>query len=100
MTLRGYADLKKLPLERVRVNLRHGKIHASDCSECETREGRIDRIERVIELEGPLDAAARAKLLEIADKCPVHRTLKGEVSIPTRLVEVEGAAGGETPPAA
>jgi len=99
MTLRSYADLKKLPLERVRVNLRHGKIHASDCSECETREGRIDRIERVIELEGPLDAAARAKLLAIADKCPVHRTLQSEVSIPTRLVEVEGVAGGETPPA-
>jgi uncharacterized OsmC-like protein len=61
--------------------------------------GRIDRIERVIELEGPLDAAARAKLLAIADKCPVHRTLQSEVSIPTQLVEVEGASGGETPPA-
>ena len=99
MTVRLYADSKKLPLERVRVNLRHEKIHASDCSECETREGRIDRIERVIELEGPLDAAARAKLLEIANKCPVHRTLHSEVFIPTRLVEVEGASGGETPPA-
>ena len=87
MTVRLYADQKKLPLERVRVNLRHGKIHASDCSECETREGRIDRIERVIELEGPLDDAMRAKLLEIANKCPVHRTLRGEVSIPTRLAD-------------
>ncbi len=86
MTLRLYADAKQLPLERVGVNLRHEKIHASDCSDCETREGRIDRIERAIELEGPLDATARARLLEIADKCPVHRTLHGEVVIPTRLL--------------
>jgi uncharacterized OsmC-like protein/alpha-beta hydrolase superfamily lysophospholipase len=86
MTLRLYADARKLPLERVAVNLRHAKIHASDCDECETREGRIDRIERVIELEGPLDETARAKLLEIANKCPVHRTLQGEISIPTQLL--------------
>jgi uncharacterized OsmC-like protein/alpha/beta superfamily hydrolase len=85
MTIRLYADSKKLPLDRVRVNLRHEKIHASDCSECETREGRIDRVERVIELEGALDDVQRAKLLEIANKCPVHRTLHGEVFIPTRL---------------
>ncbi len=86
MTIRLYADAKNLPLERVGVNLRYEKIHASDCSECETREGRIDRIERVIELEGPLDESARAKLLEIANKCPVHRTLHSEVVIPTRLL--------------
>ena len=98
MTLRIYADRKQLPLDRVRVNLRHDKIHASDCGECETKEGRIDRIERVIELEGPLDAAARAKLLEIADKCPVHRTLQSEVLIPTRLAGDE-SVHGETPPA-
>jgi len=85
MTIRLYADSKKLPLDRVRVNLRHEKIHASDCSECETREGRIDRVERVIELEGALDDAQRAKLLEIANKCPVHRTLHSEVFVPTRL---------------
>jgi putative redox protein len=85
MTLRLYAEGKKLPLERVGVALRHGKVHAEDCGECETREGRVDRIERVIELEGPLDASARARLLEIADKCPVHRTLRGEVIVPTRL---------------
>ena len=92
MTVRLYADQKKLPLERVRVNLRHDKIHATDCSECETREGQIDRIERVIDLDGPLDDAMRAKLLEIANKCPVHRTLHSEVFIPTRLAEarVEG----------
>ena len=86
MTLRLYADAKKLPLERVGVDLRHEKIHASDCRDCETREGRIDRIERAIELEGSLDAAARTKLLEVANKCPVHRTLFGEVVIPTRLL--------------
>ena len=85
MTIRMYADLKKLPLERVTVRLRHEKIHASDCADCETREGKVDRIERVIELEGALDEPARAKLLEIAGKCPVHRTLHSEVAIPTRL---------------
>ena len=85
MTIRLYADSKKLPLERVRVNLHHEKIYARDCAECETKEGRIDRIERVIELEGPLDDAQRAKLLEIANRCPVHRTLHSEVFIPTRL---------------
>ena len=99
MTLRLYADRKQLPLDRVRVTLRHNKIHASDCAECETKEGRIDRIERVIELDGPLDEAAREKLLEIADKCPVHRTLQGEVLVPTRLAADEGAMRGETPPA-
>lgn len=85
MTLRLYADHKKLPLEHVRVDLMHGKVHAADCNDCETREGRIDRIERVIHLEGNLDAAQRARLLEIADKCPVHRTLNAEVWIATRL---------------
>ena len=85
MTLRLYAERKQIPLERVRVNLRHDKIHAQDCGECETKEGRIDRIERVIELEGDLDDAQRARLLEIADRCPVHRTLHSEVLIPTRL---------------
>ncbi|MGE5615464.1 MAG: alpha/beta fold hydrolase [Bacillota bacterium] len=85
MTLRMYADLKKLPLARVTVRLHHEKIHAADCAECETKDGKVDRIERAIELEGELDEAARAKLLEIADKCPVHRTLHSEVSIRTRL---------------
>jgi uncharacterized OsmC-like protein/alpha-beta hydrolase superfamily lysophospholipase len=85
MTIRLYADLKQLPLEQVTVRLKHEKVHAQDCAECETKEGRIDRIEREIELQGALDAAQRAKLLEIANKCPVHRTLHSEVSIPTRL---------------
>jgi uncharacterized OsmC-like protein len=85
MTLRMYAEQKKLPLERVTVDLAHDKIHAADCADCETREGRIDRIECVLTLEGDLDDVQRAKLLEIANKCPVHRTLHSEVLIPTRL---------------
>jgi uncharacterized OsmC-like protein/alpha/beta superfamily hydrolase len=85
MTLRLYADRKKMALERVSVELNHGKVHAIECAECETREGRIDRIERVLTLEGDLDEEARAKLVEIANKCPVHRTLESEVWIPTRL---------------
>jgi len=87
MTIRMYADLKKLPLERVTVRLRHDKIHATDCAECDTREGKVDRIERVIELEGALDEVQRAKLLEISNKCPVHRTLHAEIAIPTSLAE-------------
>jgi len=85
MTLRMYADLKSIPLERVSVELKHDKIHAADCAECETREGRIDRIERLITLEGKLEPQQRARLLEIADKCPVHRTLHSEVLIRTQL---------------
>jgi putative redox protein len=83
MTLRLYADRKKLPLTRVQVRLRYGRIHATDCAECETKEGTIDRIERAITLEGDLDAEQRARLMDIADKCPVHRTLKSEVDIRT-----------------
>ena len=83
MTLRLYADQKKLPLTRVEVRLRHDRIYAVDCAECETKEGLIDHIERVITLEGDLDAAQRSKLMEIADKCPVHRTLTHEVHIRT-----------------
>jgi uncharacterized OsmC-like protein/alpha-beta hydrolase superfamily lysophospholipase len=85
MTLRLYAERKELPLERVTVRLRHDKIHAEDCADCETREGKLDQIERTLEIAGPLDAATRQRLLEIADKCPVHRTLTSEVKIRTRL---------------
>jgi putative redox protein len=85
MTLRAYADLKGIPLERVSVELKHDKIHAADCAECETQEGKIDRIDRSITLEGKLDAQQRARLLEIADKCPVHRTLHSEMLIKTAL---------------
>jgi uncharacterized OsmC-like protein len=70
----------------VTVTLKHGKIHARDCEECETREGMLDQIEREIAMEGALDAEQRQKLLEIADKCPVHRTLHSEIRIVTRAV--------------
>jgi putative redox protein len=83
MTLRLYADNKKLPLKRVSVRLTHNKIHAEDCLNCETREGMVDRIDRNITIEGPLDAGQRKRLLEIADKCPVHRTLESEIEIRT-----------------
>jgi uncharacterized OsmC-like protein len=83
MTLRLYADRKKLPLTRTEVRLRHSRIYAADCAECETKEGMLDRIERIITLEGELDAEARKRLLEIADKCPVHRTLISEIDIRT-----------------
>jgi uncharacterized OsmC-like protein/fermentation-respiration switch protein FrsA (DUF1100 family) len=83
MTLRLYAEHKRLPLRHISVTLNHEKIHAKDCATCETREGKIDRIDRAITLEGDLDATARAKFMEIADKCPVHRTLKSEIEIRT-----------------
>jgi putative redox protein len=85
MTLRLYADQKQLGLARVSVSLTHQKIHAADCATCETKEGKLDRIDRTIALEGPLNEAQRARLLEIADKCPVHRTLTSEVEIRTAL---------------
>jgi len=84
ITLRLYAERKALPLDRVTVKLSHAKIHAADCEACETKEGKIDRIEREIALAGALDAEQRARLLEIADKCPVHRTLTSEVDIRTK----------------
>jgi len=83
MTLRLYANHKSLPLDRVTVRLSHARLHAVDCENCETKEGMIHRIERAITLQGHLDAAQRARLLEIADKCPVHRTLTSEIEIRT-----------------
>jgi uncharacterized OsmC-like protein/alpha-beta hydrolase superfamily lysophospholipase len=83
MTLRLYAERKALALERVSVTLTHGRIHAADCETCETKEGMLDRIERSISLEGVLDAEQRKRLMEIADKCPVHRTLTSEIDIRT-----------------
>lgn len=87
MTLRMYADRHEWPLESAVVRLKHQKIHATDCQECETISGKIDTIEREIELEGPLDQEQRQRLLEIADRCPVHRTLHGEIVVKTSLKE-------------
>jgi uncharacterized OsmC-like protein/fermentation-respiration switch protein FrsA (DUF1100 family) len=87
MTMRMYADRKSLPLERVTVTLKHQKIHAEDCAECETKAGMLDQIDRVIAMEGTLDAEQREKLMEIADKCPVHRTLTSEIRILTKAAD-------------
>ena len=85
MTLALYARQKQWPLDAVTVRLRHSKIHAADCESCETKEGKLDRIDREVELAGPLDDAQRARLLEIANRCPVHRTLTSEIEIRMRL---------------
>jgi putative redox protein len=87
MTLQMYAKHKKLPLENATVRVSHSKIHAEDCEHCETSSGRIDRFERVIELEGDLKDGVAQRMLEIADRCPVHRTLEGEIHVVTRLSE-------------
>jgi putative redox protein len=84
MTLRLYAERKALPLDRVAVHLSHAKIHAVDCANCETKEGKIDRIDRAIGINGNLDEGQRQRLMEIADMCPVHRTLTSEIDIRTR----------------
>ena len=85
MTLRMYADRKGWPLERVRVTLRHQRIHAKDCADCETTKGFISQIDREIELTGDLDDTARQRLLDMADRCPVHQTLTSEIRVTTSL---------------
>ncbi|MBI3224815.1 MAG: OsmC family protein [Mycolicibacterium cosmeticum] len=85
MTVRMYADRKNWPLQQVRVTLRHSRIHAKDCAECETTIGWISSIDREIELTGDLDDTQRQKLMDIAERCPVHQTLTGEVRIATTL---------------
>ena len=87
MTLRMYADRKGWELGDVNVHVSHGKTHAEDCSDCESRGGKIDTFTRTIEFAAELDDAQKKKLLEIADKCPVHRTLEATSRVETRLAE-------------
>ncbi len=93
MTLRMYAERKGWPVEGLRVTLRHAKVHAEDCAGCDesskAAKAKIDRIEREIEIAGPLDEDQRARMLTIADKCPVHRTLHGPVKVHTTLRDAE-----------
>ena len=84
MTVGLYARRKKFPLENITVSLSHSRIYAIDCEECETKEGMLDRIDIEVELTGPLSEAQHAKLMEIAAKCPVHRTLTSEINIRLR----------------
>lgn len=85
MTLNMYARHKKLPVERVGCEVSHDRIHAEDCVECEKNKGKVDRLTRVITIEGDLDGDQRARMLEIADRCPVHRTLENEIRVESRL---------------
>jgi putative redox protein len=87
MTLRLYANRKGWPLARVIVRLRHEKVHAADCANCEDKGARLDRIDRYIEVAGDLDATQRDRLLQIAEMCPVHRTLTSHIDIHTRMVQ-------------
>ena len=87
MTVRMYARRKKIPLDHVQVNIIHHKVHAQDCDTCMTTEGRIDQFTREVKLQGDLTDEQRQKLLEIADKCPVHRTFEGEINIQTELAD-------------
>ena len=86
MTISLYARRKGWPLENVTVSLHHSNIHAADCADCETKEGKIDRIELEVQLIGTLTTEQRAKLMEVASLCPVHRTLTSEIDIRTRSV--------------
>ena len=81
MTIGLYARRKQWPLENITISLRHARIHAKDCEDCETRQGMLDRIDLDVDLAGPLTPEQHTKLLEIAGKCPVHRTLKSEIDI-------------------
>jgi len=85
MTIRMYADHKNIPLQRVRTILSHRKVHAKDCADCATKDGKIDEIVREITLEGELTGEQRERLLQIANRCPVHNTLTSEIVVRSRL---------------
>jgi putative redox protein len=89
MTVSLYARRKQWPLEAVTVKLSHSRVHATDCADCETKDGMLDRIEVEVELSGNLDVEQRQRLLDIASKCPVHKTLTSEIDIRTRLRELQ-----------
>jgi putative redox protein len=92
MTVGLYARRKRMPLENITVSLSHSRIYAIDCEECETKEGMLDRIEVEVELTGSLSAEQQAKLMEIAGKCPVHRTLTSEINIRLRPAQKSSSA--------
>jgi len=85
MTLRIYADRRKWPLERANISLIHRKVHAQDCIDCDTKATKMDVVDRVITLEGALTEEQKAKLLEIAERCPVHQTMQSKIQVNTRL---------------
>jgi len=92
MTVGLYARRKQIPLENITVSLRHSRIYAIDCEECETKDGMLDRIDVEVELTGSLSAEQHAKLMEIAGKCPVHRTLTSEINIRLRPAQKSPAS--------
>lgn len=98
MTLRMYAERKQWPLKSVTVRMRHGRAHAVDCEQCETPDSRLAQVQREIELAGDLDEAQRTRLLQIADMCPVHKSLTAGFRITSTLAGgANAAAGGPTP---
>jgi putative redox protein len=86
MTIALYARRKQWPLNSVTIRLRHSRVHAEDCAACETHDAKLTVIDREIELDGPLDESQRARLLAIANRCPVHLTLGSRIDVKTRLV--------------
>jgi putative redox protein len=82
-----YAKRKNWPLENVKVHTSYSKSHAEDCENCESEQSKIDLFQRLVELSGPLDQKQRHRFIEIANKCPVHRTLHGNIRVITKLVE-------------
>jgi len=91
MTMGFYARRNRLPLENITVSLSHSRIYAADCGECETKEGMLDRIDVEVDLTGPLTAEQHAKLMQVAARCPVHRTLTSEINIRLREAEKSSA---------
>jgi len=92
MTVGLYARRKQMPLENINVSLWHSRIHARDCADCETKEGMLDRIDMEVELTGALSLEQHAKLMEIAGKCPVHRTLTSEINIRLQVARKPSAS--------